>query len=333
MPMTVTKTIKSAAGDYSSAAAWEAGQQGDLVAGDTLQMGQAYAFADTTAVTIAGSTVDSTRYMRLVAAAGAEAQMLWNTSTAYRLSANYCPLIISQSYTRIERIQLATTIDDTNLTGVRIDLAAVEILVRGCHIRSTPGTYTYGGSSYGIDGGTDALGNRYLINNVVDWGNGFGVGATNVFGIKTTNHDAGKTYVYNCTLIGGSATAALGVTDGYSDTICKNVLVKGFIGGDFGTMTSGNCTNCASGDATAVGTGARTSQTFTFAGAGDYHLSSGDAGAKGFGADLSADATYPFSDDFDAEARSAPWDIGADQTTGGGATGKPQHYLYQQQAA
>ena len=39
MPTTVTKTIKPSGGDYTSASAWEAGQQGNLVTGDTVQVG------------------------------------------------------------------------------------------------------------------------------------------------------------------------------------------------------------------------------------------------------------------------------------------------------
>lgn len=315
MSTLVIKTVKSSGGDYSSLVAWEAGQQSDFVSGDTIQQADCYGFLDSGAVTIAGSTVDSTHYMRIVAASGAEAQIPWNTSTAYRLRGTFCPLTINQSYTRVERIQLETNIDDTNLTGVQIDRAAVDVLVRGCHIRSAQlGPYTFGGTSHGIDGGTDALGNRFLINNFIDWGNGFASGASNVVGIQTTSHDVGNTFVYNCTIIGGSATGAKGIHDSYSKIICKNVLAKGHLGGDFSSINSGNATNCASGDSSAVGTGARTSQTFTFvyAAGGDYHLALSDAGAKGFGVDLSADATYPFSTDFDDGARSGTWDIGAD---------------------
>jgi len=70
---------------------------------------------------------------------------------------------------------------------------------------------------------------------------------------------------------------------------------------------------CASSDATANeqgGTGNRDSQTFTFAGAGDYHLDAADEGALDFGDDLT---TYGFTTDIDGETRVASWDIGADE--------------------
>lgn len=119
----------------------------------------------------------------------------------------------------------------------------------------------------------------------------------------------GTPYDYNCTAIGG--------THGFIQTggtaVAKNCLAHGTSTADFnGTITK---TNCASEDATADGTGARASQTFTFvnAGANNYHLATTDAGAKGFGADLSADGTYAFDDDIDRQTRAAPWDIGFDE--------------------
>jgi hypothetical protein len=73
----------------------------------------------------------------------------------------------------------------------------------------------------------------------------------------------------------------------------------------------------------AGGTGNRFSQTFTFAGAGNYHLASTDAGARGYGVSNPGSGLY--SDDIDGQTRSAPWDIGADQyvtyTVGGTISG------------
>lgn len=129
---------------------------------------------------------------------------------------------------------------------------------------------------------------------------------TRGFGLVTASITG---YCYNCTSVGNA--------DGFLFTtgtalVCKNCLAHGSSGSDFnGSITM---TNCASEDATASGTGARASQTFTFvnAGSNDYHLSASDAGAKGFGTDLSGDATYAFDDDIDRTTISGSWNIGMD---------------------
>lgn len=67
MTTTVTKTIKSAAGDYSSLSGWESGQQANITAGgnDTIQVAQCFNFALTDDVGIAGWTTDATHYLSI----------------------------------------------------------------------------------------------------------------------------------------------------------------------------------------------------------------------------------------------------------------------------
>jgi len=119
-------------------------------------------------------------------------------------------------------------------------------------------------------------------------------------------------YLYNCT---GIANTAIGVGTFYQlggTAVAKNCLAvnSGTDSAFLGTFTM---TNCASDDATAVGTSPRINQTFTFvnAGAFNYHLAAADAGAKGFGTDLSADATFAFTDDVDRQMWLG-WSIGFD---------------------
>jgi hypothetical protein len=73
-----------------------------------------------------------------------------------------------------------------------------------------------------------------------------------------------------------------------------------------------NITYCASSDGTATGTGSRTTQSFSFVSASDFHLQSGDGGAKDFGTSLLTDTYFPFTDDIDG-ADFVTWDIGFDE--------------------
>ncbi len=118
-----------------------------------------------------------------------------------------------------------------------------------------------------------------------------------------------STRTYNCTSIGAGQD---GFDNNTSVWNLKNCLSDGSAGDDF--AGGGRVmTNCASSDASADGTAARPSQTFTYvnAGAGNYHLAPSDTGARGFGADLSGDSDYPFDDDIDRETITA-WSIGFD---------------------
>ena len=128
---------------------------------------------------------------------------------------------------------------------------------------------------------------------------------------------------------GGPALRALnntiyGVTTGILRSVGTTVTINNVV--EATTCFSGTQTQSynASTDATASGTGSRTTQTFTFEDAanGDLRLNASDAGAKGYGTDLSADSVYPFSLDFIRTTRTVPWDIGAHQvsvaSSGGG---------------
>lgn len=306
MATTVTKTIKSSGGDYTSLSAWEAANQGDLVAADEVRQAECYAFEDTTAVTIDGSTVDSTRYMRVFAAAGAEAQMPWNTSTSYRLRVLNTALNIQDDYVRVERIQVEFTsnasgnryaVQVNGVNGVRL----IGVLARNAGADANNVVF----SLTGISSGNTV----YAINCVA-------IGAANGDnGFQFFPTGTGAALLYNCTAV----NCATGFYNASSPgAIAKNCLSYGNVTADFGDGGGGWAAGTefnASEDATAPGTSSRTSQTFTFVNTagGDYHLDSGDGGAKDFGKDLSADAAFPFSDDFDGVARSGSWDIGADE--------------------
>lgn len=337
MPTTVTKTVKSSGGDYTSLSAWEAAQQGNLVSLDEIHRAQCYGFQDTTQCMIAGSTTDATRYMEVVPAAGAEAQMPYDTTVAYRLSCAVSgdsqSLALDDAYTRVDRIQIKATSSDQYdgswYRALRLNNGG-NIRVTRCAIvgdysswsGSTTTSRCMGIDCFGSTGG-HIIANNFIV--------GFSFandGAQN--GLRAT-YNTPNSLVYNNTFINCGSAAGAGssgaVQDDYGVTIYKNNITYGnaasqwTTGGSFHSSSDYNASN----DATAPGTHSRQSQTFTFAGAGNYHLASGDAGAKGYGTDLSADSAYPFSVDFDNDTRAAPWDIGADQyvSAGGGANPLP----------
>src|SRR5688572_23190266 len=102
MATTITRTVAASGGDYTSLSAWEAAEQGDLVALDEIHEAEVQVgLTDTSAVTIDGSVTDATRYLRVFPGAGAEARMPWNAA-GYQLATGLNTLAVIDPYTRIE---------------------------------------------------------------------------------------------------------------------------------------------------------------------------------------------------------------------------------------
>ncbi len=135
---------------------------------------------------------------------------------------------------------------------------------------------------------------------------------------------------------GHSLAEALDLDDGeFAAVVYNNTVQNSYIGlwNENGTLTAvnnlaQNCLDGFSGDYTpgsdynlsdlpgdAPGIHARNATGVLFADPvqDDFHLAGVDAGARDGGADLSADAALAFADDVDGQARTAPWDIGADE--------------------
>lgn len=300
--------VASSGGDYTSLAAWEAGEQRNLVTAKATAIAECAAFEDTNALVIDGWTTSASCAIRVRPAVGAEAQVPWSTS-AYRLVVPFLCISVLESFTHIERIQIEQSADDFNVNGFQSYSTSFVYLI-GCHIRAlfSGGSFAWGRA---VEFG-DNTGPVFVINNVINWQ--MRNAAPTAMGILIQTFDGSYSPVYNNTVIGNPACAAgVGIQDGYDHILARNNLATGWGTAAFAFMTAGNCSNNASGDATATGTGARINQTFTFenAAAGDYHLTSADAGARTFGANLSADGDYAFAEDFEGTARTEPWDIGA----------------------
>ena len=322
MATTVTKVVDPNSGsgyDYASLYDWEAAQQGDLTGvRDEIAVAKCRCTggtADTTNITIDGWTTSATQYIKI-----------WtDTSESYRHNGTYQTgnkyrftgvLVYAESDALFDGIQfISTKTANGDFYPFQIyNTAVVMRLIVTNSIFKMINSENYSGWSDGITGWYGgAAGSVFIIVNCIF----DGIRSTGTSGSSGYLQDgAGTSYLYNCTFNNCQHGPW-----GYSGTMyCKNCLANACPGGDF--MEVNVCTNCASSDGTADdtdgsgGSGNRISQTFTFAGAADFHLASNDAGALGYGLNLYNDAAYPFQTDIDGQDRggaAASWDIGADE--------------------
>ena len=267
---------------------------------------------DTTAVSISGYTTGASNGIRIYAPTSTVAEVnqsqrhngSWD-ATAYRLEVNNAgAMTIGVPYVTIDGLQ----IKNTNAYGQLLNINS-----------ASGGAITV---SNNIIQGDSTNSNGVFIENVnltVQVYNNVIYGLT---GGNAINQDypSSLSYVYNNT-ISGSATG-LQRTNG--SIVAKNNLISGCTTAASGTFAAGtdyNATNNATMGYAVTGSGNthdRVSQTFTFTGGSDFHLTTSDAGARYHGVDLSADANLAFNTDIDGQVRPSPanvsWDIGADES-------------------
>lgn len=322
MPTTITKTVKSSGGDYTSRSAWEAGRQGNLPTLDQIEKAEVYAFSDTTACLIDGWTTDATRYWWIFVPLTERHGGKWDGTKA-RLE--YTATAASQScfrsledYGTLEGDQLSITLNGN--TGCRLISFNSQTATNNKQIfKQVIGKNISGGT--GMQGGVYTLSANTIM-----------VYADCIFYDFDTSSGAylrdggASAYFYNCTF--HNSSKGIDAT-GKTDTVtAKNCLFKSCTTAAAGTFAAGtdyNATNNASMGYSVTGAGNthdRTSQTFTFVDEAndDFHLASSDAGALNFGVDLSADSVYPFSVDIDDQTISGSWSIGADDYVASGVT-------------
>jgi|GEM_PF-2248730 len=301
-------------GDYSSLAAWEAGEQQDLVTADEIAVADCRCTtgaADTTAMTIDGWTTDDTRYIKIWTDPdqGYRHDGKWNTS-AYRLEVSGAHAINNlEDNVFIFGLQVYQNPNAHDQYGI-YNNGGNGVKIAYCIIKGDKDQTLYrqkGIHSQNINGETVYIWNNIIYNFKRDYS--YGIFMASSYPIFVC---------YNNTVI----NCYYGVYNEGVDqpTYCTNNLSSGSILSDFtGTYDSDSDYN-ASSDTTAPGANSRTNQTFTFVDVAndDYHLDSTDTGAKDYGTDLSSDPYLSFTDDIDGETRSAPWDIGADEYVSGG---------------
>lgn len=150
MATTVTHTIAASGGDYSTVAAWESAQQGDLVTADEIRVGEVTGTVTEpdSSIAFSGWTTDSTRYPIIRAASGEEfvgnpsaavanIDFLWN-------GAGNAVNVTDCDYLRFYGLHLHNTSSTANKTRLRVTSSNVS--VDRCWIQGQD----TGSSNYGI---------------------------------------------------------------------------------------------------------------------------------------------------------------------------------------
>jgi hypothetical protein len=291
--------------DYDSLYDWEAAQQANIDASDTIAVAKCRCTggtADTTAFIIAGWTTSATDYIKI-----------WtDPSEAYRHNGEYS----TGNHYRLEqtaaRICQVYGNEDVRFIGIQFKITCAADYARRFCVEWGNG---YGSRNYLFDscifwGEAGAAGKQFTPINIDTYGNLTGT-VINIINcafyssgtsdttraIWESNNIAGTINVYNCTFKNWYA----GV---FQNSLTVRVKNCGFVG----------CTTSTSGTITDATTNSTT--TPTFAASTEFHLASLDTTWKGAGTNLYNDAQYPFQDDIDGQDRggaAASWDIGADE--------------------
>jgi hypothetical protein len=305
MAATVVRTVMPG-GDYSTLAGWEAGQQGNLITGDTIQVAECYTFTDTTAVMISGWTTDADHYIHIRVPTSDRHTGLWRDDRySFQVSGAVNAIEVGEDHVRIEGLQIKLTASSSGGNGILAYPATNgDVRISHCIVRGVlSGTANAQGLHFGSGAGVKKVWNCVFY----DWINGANAARGVYF-------EAGPGFLYSNT----AHNCATGFRTDINDTVtAKNNLAYACTDGYNGIWTAASTNNLSSLASDAPGSNAKNSATVTFEDeAGDnFHLSINDTGAINFGADLSADADLAFTDDIDPDGgtRVAPWDIGADE--------------------
>lgn len=313
------RTVKPSGGDYTSLAAWEAGQQKVIAAGDTEQA-ECYAMADTTAVTIDGWTTAANAYIRIYTPASERHAGVWDTSK-YRLETATNILSILEDFVRLEGLQLRFTSTTVAATGLGISATgAYDIRVDNCLIRAMD---AIANNCNGVLATSGAAGSILRMKNTAIYG---WYSAGNFDSCIQINNANVTAHLHNCTFARGNygvrarSGAVINVKNCYSGaTDHGDYLAEGTSVINRTTAASEDATGSAGLQNIAYSTTAGAYFTNITAGSEDFHIGASSA-LKDVGTDLSADANYAFTDDIDGQTRVAPWDIGADEIVAAAAT-------------
>jgi len=332
---------------YSSMFAWEAAEDtANLVGAETIH--RVYCDSgtgdtpDTTAVTLASWTVNSTYY--IVVSANSNGQggkdnrsgATWVDTKYYIQNTGAGPQTINQNvnFTVIDHLQINAVGTNSFAGGKAMYCNSGggptylnNSLVRyQCNLPDNPNSGNYGYAVW-----AQAL---MEANNTVAYVEQIGAKAPYnaiAFYMPWGNSDD---RAINCT---GVACDSLNISMGFwnngngdPDPIVVNCLGYGSgstIGGGFRATgwDSSKCSNNASNGTYAPGNGAVTGAVFSFESfAGfDFRITSDDTGAQSLGTDMSSDSTSGsyLSSDYLGVTRTDPWDIGAFQVDAGGGNG------------
>jgi hypothetical protein len=292
-----TYGVLSTPRDYDVLGDWEAFTDNNLVAATTSEVLECYAdLASYDDFANVGGATTNTSYFRIIrGAVGHKPEGIPGSGVHFESTGGTACLSIAENNFQVQDISISKHINSASIcNAITVNGNPSGVNIIGVVARATNEGAGGGRAFHVISTNNDNRFINCLAYECKTWG--FYVDG------------AGTKLIYNCTAV-DNGTTGFHRQSGTLTTI--NCLGHGSGTSDFqGTMTS---TNAASEDATASGTGARTSQTFTFvnSGSNNWHLARSDAGARGFGTDLTADGNFAFDDDIDGELIST-WSIGFD---------------------
>ena len=294
MALESVKTVKPSGGDYTSLSAWEAGEQADIVTADIIAVAECYSFQDTTSVAILGWTTDATRYIEIRTPLTERHAGVWDTNKYYLNVAVGRALYAIEENVRFTGLQI-TNVDSTM---IRMSPAGVsDIRISNCICKGNATNYKH--VLYATAG---AVGSKIRIWNNIIYDQTGTSGAGINLSSANTDFEIWNNTIKDCARgITFVSAASMDVKNNLVDSVnCYN----GAVVGDYNSSSDATDTG---------GANDRKSQTFTYVdeAGNNFHLAVTDVGAKDFG--MTDPGTGLFSDDIDGDARSAPWDIGADE--------------------
>ncbi len=320
-----TAALSGANAAYASLQACNAAEKTDLTknGGNSIYIHCGGSTADTTPVSIATGANWITSSTNTINIIGNWASGYWDT-TKYRMDTGATAartFDMNKGNIYISSFQATNNINYRIVGVTAVDTVGDVIKMHHFILKgNTKGTFGIGENSNGV---ALKINNGILYNFT---GNGTGI---NQAGGVTAYYD--NLTFFNCST-GTVRTAGTPILRNCAFYKCDTAAL-----GTYGAGTSSNTTNNASMGYIVTGgaVGDRLSQTFSWkstteTSADFLHLCSSDTAAVGHGLDLSADANDPFSTDIDYQARTVPWDIGADQhMTSGGGRGMPHIFIFQ----
>lgn len=293
MPTVVTETIGTDSRDYTQMFQWEAATDNDLVLADEVREGEIYDDADyATSWTIAGATVDATRFRNLFAVSGSEYDPVADTGVVNVASSPQASM--AEAFARQRGFGIVTT--GTSAGGV-VEITADQCLLDAVFIDASSSTL---GSNHTIR--NDVNGTSALLINVIARGN------NQVFRL-----DGGSASMFNCIAnCDGGATGNFGF-NGVSGVTSTNCISINAATADF--VGAGTESFNASDDATASGTGSIINQDpallFNSAATGDYRPASSGSNQIDAGTDLSGTFTTSFEPGVSHNSGASGWEMGA----------------------
>jgi hypothetical protein len=268
---TITKTIKTAGGDYALLSTWEAALQSDLVTDDWISQAECYAGAYTDAVNVVGWTTGASNYVRIFTPTAERHNGTARdvSGTGFQIANSGATVITStEDYVRLEGLDVKTTSATLSalLSATGITATNNSLQIDDCIFQATALTTAY---CVNLVGDTDTRGH---MRNCIVYSSGNGINAANSSVFEFSH----------CTVQSAGATGML--ITGNNHTI-KNVYSGGattcFSGAGTPAAYSHNASTDATADDKGGGTGCLINLTAAdqfvsiTGGSEDFHLKAG----------------------------------------------------------